>query len=222
MTKKTRKKAPRKKATTKRKATRNATRNARKASKPAAKRPRGRPTRYTPEIAEEILRRIPTESVRRICEDEHLPPATTVHTWVIEDREGFAEQYARAIQLRAMNWAEELIEVARNPQVGEIVTEESKVIVKDGEDGEQTEMPVLERKVVKQDMVAHRRLHVDTLKWALCKMLPKTFGDKLAIGGDPDAPAIKMTDVERGAQIQALLQVAAQRKAEAEGEGDGD
>ena len=39
-------------------------------------------------------------------------------------------------------------------------------------------------------LVQQRRLQVDTRKWVLSKMLPRKFGDRLEIGGDPDAPVV--------------------------------
>jgi hypothetical protein len=37
--------------------------------------------------------------------------------------------------------------------------------------------------------VRQRRLQVDTRKWILSKM-PRKFGDRIEIGGDPDAPLV--------------------------------
>ena len=39
--------------------------------------------------------------------------------------------------------------------------------------------------------VARDRLRVETRKWMLSKVLPKVYGDKLAIGGDPEAGPVK-------------------------------
>ena len=39
--------------------------------------------------------------------------------------------------------------------------------------------------------VARDRLRCETRKWMLSKALPKVYGDKLAIGGDPDTAPIK-------------------------------
>mgnify|MGYP000917457764 FL=1 len=36
--------------------------------------------------------------------------------------------------------------------------------------------------------VARNRLRVDTRKWMLSKMLPKVYGDKIEVKGDPDNP----------------------------------
>jgi len=44
----------------------------------------GRPTLYTEELAAEICRRLAGgESLRRICEDDHMPGASTVVDWHI-------------------------------------------------------------------------------------------------------------------------------------------
>jgi len=39
--------------------------------------------------------------------------------------------------------------------------------------------------------VQRDRLHVDTLKWALAKAVPKLFGDKTMVSGDPEGAPIK-------------------------------
>ena len=45
--------------------------------------------------------------------------------------------------------------------------------------------------VVDHDHIARSRLRVDARKWLLSKMLPKVYGDKVALGGDADAPPIQ-------------------------------
>jgi hypothetical protein len=72
-----------------------------------------RPSVYTPEIAEEICRRIAEgESLVRICEDDHMPGRTAVTMWIIDDREGFANNYARARMAQAVHYAEEIVQIA--------------------------------------------------------------------------------------------------------------
>ena len=74
--------------------------------------PTGRPSKHTPEIAATICGRLAAgESLREICEDDALPHRGTVHTWVIEDREGFHDHYTRARQTQALRWAEEILEI---------------------------------------------------------------------------------------------------------------
>ena len=73
----------------------------------------GRPSAYSEEIAVEILSRMASgESVKAICDDEHMPARSTVMLWVADDREGFSDRYAKACQARAHYWADELLDIA--------------------------------------------------------------------------------------------------------------
>ena len=84
---------------------------AKKRSKVPAK--RGRPTLYSPEIAVRICAEMAEgKSLRSICEADDMPPASTVCTWLADNREGFAEHYTRAAQARALRWADEIVEIA--------------------------------------------------------------------------------------------------------------
>lgn len=74
---------------------------------------RGRPTEHTPERAAEILERIANgESLNAMCKDDHLPAKSTVLGWVVDDREGFADQYARARAIQAEGLTDELFDIA--------------------------------------------------------------------------------------------------------------
>jgi hypothetical protein len=53
-----------------------------------------------------------------------------------------------------------------------------------------------------------RRIRVDTRKWLLSKVLPRVYGDKLTVGGDPKAPihhvvALDLTALS-GPELDAL------------------
>ena len=73
----------------------------------------GRPSAYTPEVAQEICERIAAgESLRRICDADHMPAPATVCLWVTDDREGFAEQYARARRAQGTLLADEIFAIA--------------------------------------------------------------------------------------------------------------
>lgn len=73
-----------------------------------------RPTKYTKELATDICARIAEgESVRSIAKDPEMPMASTIHLWVLEDREGFSEQYAEAKQIGAEVESEEMDEIAK-------------------------------------------------------------------------------------------------------------
>lgn len=72
----------------------------------------GRPSIITDEIVSEICERLSIgESLRSICKSDHLPSATTVRKWVIEDTKGFAMQYARAREAGADELFETLLDI---------------------------------------------------------------------------------------------------------------
>lgn len=136
------------------------------------KRERGRPSVFTPELAREICVRIAAgESLKGICRDDDMPSDATVREWVIDDREGFSSQYTRAIQARAMIWAEEIMEIADDGAQDTYIDENGN---------ERTN----------HEVVARSRLRTDTRKWMLSKVLPKVYGDKLDLnhGVQPNNP----------------------------------
>ena len=158
---------------------------------------KGRPSTYTPEIAALICERLATgESLRAICRDDGMPPESTVRGWVLDDAQGFSAQYARARDFGLDALAEEALEIANTPQVGE-ETEET-------DDG---------YKVKRGDMLGHRKLQVDTRKWFLSKLAPKKYGERTAmeLTGANGGP-VQITDTERAAKIAALLAAAKTRK----------
>lgn len=126
----------------------------------------GRPSIYTHELALEICKRLSAgESLRTICLDEGMPAATTVHQWVIEDKEGFSKQYARARAIQAENMFDEILEIADgSDNVVDIGTEKKS-----------------------SAYAQNQRLRVDSRKWYLSKVLPKKFGDKMDVTSDGEA-----------------------------------
>lgn len=132
-------------------------------------------TLYTDELASEICRRLAEgESLRGICRGEGMPSHSTVVIWALEDVHGFGNRYARAREVQAHVLVDELVEIADKPMVGEKVT-----IKADGS-----------REVVTGDTVDRARLRYDARKWAASKILPKIYGDRTVIAGDPAAPLV--------------------------------
>jgi hypothetical protein len=99
-----------------------------------------------------------------------MPPESTVRRWVVDDREGFAAQYARARDLGLDAFADATLELADTP----LVCTKTKTKGK-GEDKEV--------EVTTGDNVERARLSVEYRKWYMSKMAPKKYGDKLEIGG---------------------------------------
>ncbi len=124
----------------------------------------GRPSIYSKELALTICKRLSMgESLRRICQDDEMPNASTVHEWVLEDREGFAKQYARAREIQAENMFDEILDIA--------------------DDGSNDFMTITKGKeaynIEDKEVTNRSRLRVDSRKWYLSKVLPKKFGEKL-------------------------------------------
>ena len=73
-----------------------------------------RPTIYTKELADGICSRIAAgESVRQIGEDPTMPAATTIHQWVLGDKDGFSKHYAQAKAIGAEQAVDEMEIIAR-------------------------------------------------------------------------------------------------------------
>lgn len=97
--------------------------------------------------------------------DDNMPAESTVRQWALNDLHGFAAQYARAREIGYHALADEIIHISNTPQVG--------TRTKTDEDGK--------KETSEGDMIEHRRLQVDARKWYLSKVLPKVYGDKVAL-----------------------------------------
>jgi hypothetical protein len=112
--------------------------------------PRGRPTKYTPELADEICRRIASgETLVSICQDEHMPNKDTIRQWRIDDRGDFSVRYARAREDSAASFEERALGYC----------------------------DVLERGGINMADVTGLKEAAQILKWAASVRAPKTHGD---------------------------------------------
>ena len=126
----------------------------------------GNQTTFTSELAESICKTVATgKSLRQTCRELDIPEST-VRNWVLDDREGFAAQYARARELQIEAMADELLEISDDG------TNDWMTITQGGE----------EREVPNQEVLQRSRLRVDTRKWLMSKIAPKKYSDKLGIG----------------------------------------
>lgn len=117
--------------------------------------------RYPESIKADILAEIANgRSLRSICRDEGMPSVKSFLAWVKDDENGLGKQYARAMEMRAEALFEEILEIA-DDGINDTYSKE------DGSDA------------VNHDVIARSRLRVDARKWALSKMMPKKYGDKL-------------------------------------------
>ena len=125
----------------------------------------GRPSTYSQQIADEVCRRLAGgESLRAICRDEGIPDESTVRLWALDDREGFAAQYARAREVQFLAIADELLEIADDGR--------NDWMQRTGNDGGWD---------LNGEHIQRSRVRIDTRKWMLSKMLPKVYGDKTEV-----------------------------------------
>jgi len=157
-------------------------------------------------------------SLLNICDnDEGMPDHLTVRGWVRDDNPaGTRQRYLSAREVGFASIAEDIIDMSDKTHEWVMVqkTDASGNLMYDGN------MPILERRLMplSADVVAHKRLQVDTRKWYLSKVLPKIYGEKTILTGE-DGGAIKietthlkaLSDAEL-AQMQALLMKAAGKK----------
>lgn len=122
----------------------------------------GRPSSFTQEIADRICDRIAGgESLRAICSDDGMPTTTSVFRW-LRDNSAFRDQYAHAREDQAEFYLDQIMEIADDTSRDTIATER---------DGEQPN----------SEWITRSRLRVDARKWAMSKLAPKKYGDKIGV-----------------------------------------
>lgn len=151
-------------------------------------------------------------SLESICKEPGMPATGTFIEWVgNDDPKGVAADYARAREIGFALMAEEIIALADK-------THEWVEMQEVGENGpvfDDEGNPVIKRVMLplNAEMVAHKRLQVDTRKWMLGKMLPKLYGDKTtteltgANGGPIALAAVDMRNLndKELEQLQTLM-----------------
>lgn len=146
----------------------------------------GRPPVYGQDTRDEICRRISLgESLISICKSEGMPTKTAVLDWLFKEPE-FASQYARAREAQAEHYLDEII----------AISDDSLLDTEMGEDG-------VER--TNHEVVSRAKLRVDTRKWAMSKLAPKKYGDKIQQTIDGNLDIRQQSDDDLNARITELL-----------------
>lgn len=122
-------------------------------------------------VFSEILFRISQggESLRKILRPgQGMPAPETFYKWIGASEE-MANRYARACEDRADGIFDEILEIAdeRNGDVS--INDKGQPFI----DG---------------DAIQRARVRIDARKWALAKMMPKKYGDRLIQSGDEENP----------------------------------
>lgn len=137
----------------------------------------GRPSSYSKALGTNICERLSQgESLRRICGDKDLPGKSSVMRW-LSDIPEFRDQYARARELQADYWADEIIEISDDGT--------NDYVEKGNRDGSTSQ-------AVDSEHINRSRLRVDTRKWLMARLAPKKYGDRLtAEHSGPDGAPIQ-------------------------------
>ncbi len=120
---------------------------------------RGRPTKYTPELAALICKKVATSTcgLSKLCRmNDDIPEKSTINLWRWEYPD-FSAQYAQAKLTQADLLAEECLEISDDAS-------QDLDFDKDGNE------------ILNTEFVARARLRIDTRKWLASKLLPKQYG----------------------------------------------
>jgi hypothetical protein len=134
-----------------------------------------RPSTFTPELGDTICGLIAErKSLRQIASIEGMPRMSTIMEWMLKGERGdeqyraFAEQYARAKEMMAEFFEDDMLEIADN-KTDDFKRDASGNIVFD-----EAGNPVIDHAGV-----ARAKLQIDTRKWIASKLKPKKYGDKV-------------------------------------------
>ena len=156
--------------------------------------PKGSGSKYTEELAEQICELVSNGvNLREVCRMEIMPSWRTVYNWVVE-RPYFASRLARARELGYDSLAEEALEIANTPHLGQ------KKVYSSGAGDDEDSMTVTE-----EDMLGHRKLQIETRLKLLAVWDPKRYGNKVQLGGDPSNPLKVEVQSEADTYLAALL-----------------
>ena len=147
-------------------------------------------TIHTPELAKEICDRLAKgDTLRSTCRDLGIAEST-LRTWVVDDRNAFAAQYARARNVGLDCMADLVLAVAHDGTSDNFDPETGKI---------------------NQESYQRSRLRVDTMKWYLSKLAPKRYGDRMTnVHTGTEGGAIRfsaMSDSELNDRLAELQEI---------------
>jgi hypothetical protein len=126
----------------------------------------GRPSKRTPELIDEICIRIASgRSLLSVSKDEDMPDHATIWRWMHAE-EDFRDKYARAIQTRAINHAEEISETIQQVKRGELPPDVGRVVVDGMKWVASRLLPKVygDKQIVEANVTHTHQLHLDALR----------------------------------------------------------
>lgn len=153
------------------------------------------PVRYSPRIVEIICREMAQgTTLEDVCKRSGFPTTRSVRRWVRQYPE-FHEKYRAAQMLGWEFKLDEIVNIARS-NGKDFVRNEDGVYARDEETGEL---------IPCRNHIFRDRLVVDTMKWALAKMVPKIFGDRTQVDLSGEVGVKARTDEQILTQITGIL-----------------
>lgn len=152
------------------------------------KKPHGRPSKYTPEIADEIVNRIATgEPLRQICRDEHMPQWRTIYDWQDANKEFYA-RIAHARERGEEAIAQECLEIADSAK--------NDWMEAHGKDDEGYRL--------NGEHIQRSKLRIETRLKLLAKWNPRKWGEKVDMnhGVQPDNPLADLLKQIQGTPLK--------------------
>lgn len=166
---------------------------------------------WLPRICEELKKGLALYEACSLFPDGPAPD--TVLGWVKKDPEGAGRLYADAREVGYLVLGDRISEIASETHAYTYVPlldAEGKQIC-DEEGNPRTQRVLVP---LSSDVIAHKRLQIDTLKWKLSKMLPKVYGEKITqehvgAGGGPIAFAATQLKSLSDEELETLQRVLA-------------
>lgn len=135
-------------------------------SEAEAKKKPGPKSIKSPELMEEICRRIAEgRAVKNVCEDEDMPSFGFVWRWISEDAV-FEHRYARAIQQRALNHADEITFMVQEVRQGKLPPDAARVAIDAMKWTASRLLPKVygDKQIVEANVTHTHQLHLDALR----------------------------------------------------------
>jgi len=125
---------------------------------------------YSQAIGDEICRRLADgEGLAVICKTPGMPDESSVRAWALDVDHPFSAKYSKAREVGWHRLADEVIEISDDRSKDVIVHDNGTTSID-------------------HEHINRARLRVDSRKWLLARVLPKIYGEKLALGGDANLP----------------------------------
>lgn len=143
---------------------------------------------YTPELAQRVLESLRvTGSLLRTTRELGIGRNTVIN-WVIDNRDGFADEYARAKAEGIDTLVEDTLDIGDAP-------------------------PLLNQfGGVDNGSVAHAKLRIETRRWLAERMAPKKYGLRQGLDVTNSDQSLQVDETTRSARVAQLLALASQRK----------